>query len=98
MLTNSGSIQIVGSSLAKGALYDKERAVLPIPTLTIFRRSNGAKSTIDMPRGAKGEKHPADVIGNAVFVMRVAMTDLAEMIDASLPKPRSRGPYKKRSV
>ena len=25
-----------------------------------------------MPRGPKGEKHPADVIGNAVHVMRVA--------------------------
>jgi hypothetical protein len=25
-----------------------------------------------MPRGPKGEKRPADVIGNAVHVMRVA--------------------------
>ena len=25
-----------------------------------------------MPRGPKGEKHPADVIGNAVHVMRIA--------------------------
>jgi hypothetical protein len=26
----------------------------------------------DMPRGPKGEKRPADVIGNAVHVMRIA--------------------------
>ena len=90
-----------------------------------------------MPRGPKGEKRPADVIGNAVKVMRIAtgggrgrlgqgppagqgraqgaggqspamaagisptlwsMTDLAEMIDASLPKPGPRGPYEKRMV
>ena len=25
-----------------------------------------------MPRGSKGEKRPADVIGNAVHVMRIA--------------------------
>jgi hypothetical protein len=26
-----------------------------------------------MPRGPKGEKRPADVIGNAVHVMRIAV-------------------------
>jgi hypothetical protein len=26
-----------------------------------------------------------------------SMTDLAEMVDATLPKPGKRGPYKKRS-
>jgi hypothetical protein len=25
-----------------------------------------------MPKGTRGEKHPADVIGNAVKVMRIA--------------------------
>lgn len=40
-----------------------------------------------MPRGPKGEKRPADVIGAA---------DLAEMVDEALPKPGKRGPYKKR--
>jgi len=34
-----------------------------------------------MPRGPKGEKRPADVIGNAVHV--------------TAPKPGKRGPYKK---
>jgi hypothetical protein len=28
-----------------------------------------------MPRGPKGEKRPADVIGNAVHVMRIATGD-----------------------
>ncbi len=31
-----------------------------------------------MPRGPKGEKHPADVIGNAVHVMRVATGEIDE--------------------
>ena len=61
-----------------------------------------------MPRGPKGEKRPADVIGNAVHVMRIAtgeiedtkrdpateVADLAEMVDASLPVPGPRGAYK----
>ena len=31
-----------------------------------------------MPRGPKGEKRPADVIGNAVKVMRIAVGEEAE--------------------
>jgi hypothetical protein len=31
-----------------------------------------------MPRGSKGEKRPADVIGNAVHVMRVATGEIDE--------------------
>jgi hypothetical protein len=31
-----------------------------------------------MPRGPKGEKRPADVIGNAVHVMRVATGEIPE--------------------
>jgi hypothetical protein len=38
-----------------------------------------------MPRGPKGKKQPADVIGAA---------DLAEMVDEALPKPSKHGPYK----
>ncbi len=29
-----------------------------------------------MPRGPKGEERPADVIGNAVHVMRIAMREI----------------------
>jgi hypothetical protein len=64
-----------------------------------------------MPRGPKGEKGPADVIGNAVkqhksikglspaMAAGVSKTlwsvaDLAEMVDATLPKLAKRGPYK----
>jgi hypothetical protein len=31
-----------------------------------------------MPRGPKGEKRPADVIGNAVHVMRIATGDVED--------------------
>jgi hypothetical protein len=37
-----------------------------------------------MPRGPKGEKRPADVIGNAVHVMRIATGEIEET-----PEPRS---------
>ena len=31
-----------------------------------------------MPRGPKGEKRPADVIGNAVHVMKIATGEIVE--------------------
>ncbi len=31
-----------------------------------------------MPRGPKGEKRPADVIGNAVLVMKIATGEIEE--------------------
>lgn len=37
-----------------------------------------------MPKGPKGEKRPADVIGAAVKVMRIATGEIAEDIDAPL--------------
>ncbi len=40
-----------------------------------------------MPKGPKGEKRPADVIGAAVKVMRIATGEEAEDIDT----PASRG-------
>ena len=39
------------------------RAVLCLPP---------SKDGVDMPRGPRGEKRPADMIGNAVKVMRIA--------------------------
>ncbi len=38
-----------------------------------------------MPKGPKGEKRPADVIG------------IVALIDAEAPEPKKRGPYKKRN-
>jgi hypothetical protein len=38
-----------------------------------------------MPRGPKGEKRPADVIGNAVHVMRIAT---GEIEDTASKAPR----------
>jgi hypothetical protein len=35
-----------------------------------------------MPRGPKGEKRPADVIGNAVKVMRIATGEETETLPA----------------
>jgi hypothetical protein len=45
-----------------------------------------------MPRGPKGEKRPADVIGNAVHVMRVATGEIDEST-GSAPN-RSKGGVK----
>jgi hypothetical protein len=42
-----------------------------------------------MPRGPKGEKRPADVIGNAVHVMRIATGEIDEDLGQS-PK-RAKG-------
>jgi hypothetical protein len=43
-----------------------------------------------LPRGLKGEKRPADVIGNAVHVMRIAT---GEIEDARGKAPnRAKGP------
>ena len=33
-----------------------------------------------MPKGSQGEKRPADVIGNTVKVMRIAVGDEAEAV------------------
>ena len=33
-----------------------------------------------MPRGPRGEKRPADVIGNAVHVMRIATGEIEEIL------------------
>jgi hypothetical protein len=35
-----------------------------------------------MPRGPKGERRPADAIGNAVHVMRIATGEIEETITA----------------
>ncbi len=35
-----------------------------------------------MPKGPKGEKRPADVIGNAVHVMRIATGEAEEEYEA----------------
>jgi hypothetical protein len=40
-----------------------------------------------MPRGPKGEKRPADVIGNAVHVMRIATGQITE----DVPSPEVEG-------
>jgi hypothetical protein len=37
-----------------------------------------------MPRGPRGEKRPADVIGNAVHVMRIATGEIQESADQPL--------------
>jgi hypothetical protein len=37
-----------------------------------------------MPRGPKGEKRPADVVGNAVHVMRIATGEIEETVAAPM--------------
>ena len=39
-----------------------------------------------MPRGPKGEKRPADVIGNAVHVMRIATGEIQENLKEPFTK------------
>jgi hypothetical protein len=39
-----------------------------------------------MPRGPRGEKRPADVIGNAVKVMRIATGEETEELEANRAK------------
>jgi hypothetical protein len=43
-----------------------------------------------MPRGPKGEKRPANVIGNAVHVMRLATGEITE--DISTPESEGKDP------
>ena len=45
-----------------------------------------------MPRGPKGEKRPADVIGNAVHVMRIATGEAIE--DLGKAPKRAKGGIK----
>jgi hypothetical protein len=43
----------------------------------------GRCEQVNMPRGPKGEKRPADVIGNAVHVMRIATGE----VEDTTPRP-----------
>ena len=43
-----------------------------------------------MPRGPKGEKRPADVIGNAIHVMRIATGEIEEQTPAKEGKEYAR--------
>ena len=43
-----------------------------------------------MPRGPKGEKRPADVIGNAVHVMRIATGEIEDR--AATPEEQGKDP------
>jgi hypothetical protein len=44
-----------------------------------------------MPRGPKGEKRPADVIGNAVHVMRIATGEAQENLETGKEYARKGG-------
>lgn len=44
-----------------------------------------------MPKGPRGEKRSAGVIGRPVKVMKIATGDIAAMSKATLPKPDPRG-------
>ena len=61
-----------------------------------------------MPRGPRGEKRPADVIGAAIMITPAkaagitdklwSVEDIVTLVEASEPKPGKRGPYKKRAA
>jgi len=44
-----------------------------------------------MPRGPKGEKRPADVIGNAVHVIRIATGEIEEELPPPVADSARRG-------
>ena len=46
-----------------------------------------------MPRGPKGEKRPADVIGAAVKVMKIATGEIEEDIDGDGKDSHHQAPY-----
>jgi hypothetical protein len=48
-----------------------------------------------VPRGPKGEKRPADVIGNAVHVMRIATDEIEETIPDDGKDPAAKALGKK---
>ena len=48
-----------------------------------------------MPRGPKGEKRPADVIGNAVQVMRIAAGEIEDIIPDDGKDPAAKALGKK---
>jgi hypothetical protein len=50
-----------------------------------------------MPRGPKGEKRPADVIGNAVHVMRIATGEIEDTRSAA-PKRAKGGKARARAL
>ena len=51
-----------------------------------------------MPRGPKGERRPADVIGNAVHVMRVLTGEIEETIPDDGKDPAAKALGKKGGV
>lgn len=46
-------------------------------------------SAKDMPKGPKGQKRPADVIGNAVHVMKIATGEIEETSAAGDSKDKA---------
>jgi hypothetical protein len=46
-----------------------------------------------MPRGPRGEKRPADVIGNAVKVVRIATGEIEEETDSPRPAAAMLGAF-----
>lgn len=48
-----------------------------------------------MPRGPKGEKRPADVIGNAAHVMRIATGEIADAVPDDGKDPAAKALGKK---
>lgn len=48
-------------------------------------RGRGSRYRSTMPKGPRGERRPADVIGNAVRIMKIATGEIEEKIAAPDP-------------
>ena len=44
-----------------------------------------------MPKGPQGQKRPADVVGNAVYVMRIATGEIDDTVTESNDRQRAGG-------
>src|SRR4051812_214116 len=56
------------------------KPIIATTNVLAFRWYRGMLSDKHMPKGPKGQKRPADVISNAVHVMRIATGEIEEPV------------------
>ncbi len=66
------------SSIQTTVLLSVEDTLAALQKSIIHQVSATRRKKLRMPRGPKGEKRPADVIGNAVHVMKIATGEIRE--------------------
>jgi hypothetical protein len=74
---SNGSTQPADGLSPRGKLSERATEAQATHSPIISRLSRGAS---DMPRGPKSEKRPADAIGNAVMIAKIATGEIDESI------------------